>query len=66
MHGNILRLRGYSSTRTCPRCGSETMRVVDRGGLDSLLRVLHLRRRWCRRCLRQWIAPRNPAGAGPS
>jgi len=35
------------------------MRTEVSGALDTLLGVVKLRRRWCRRCLRQWIAPRN-------
>jgi hypothetical protein len=59
MHGNLFKLRGYASGRTCPACGGETMRTEVYGVLDTLLRVANLRRRWCRRCLRQWIARRN-------
>ncbi len=59
MHGNLFRLRGFATSRTCPACGGETMRTDASGALDALLIVVRLRRRWCRRCLRQWIAPRN-------
>jgi hypothetical protein len=59
MHGKLFKLRGFATGRTCPACGGETMRTDVYGALDTLLAVVRLRRRWCRRCLRQWIAPRT-------
>ncbi len=59
MQGKLYKLRGFATSRTCPACGGETMRTDASGALDALLIVVRLRRRWCRRCLRQWIAPRN-------
>jgi len=59
MHGNLFKLRGFATSRTCPICGGETMRTQVTGAFDTLLGVVKLRRRSCRRCLRQWIAPRN-------
>jgi hypothetical protein len=59
MHGKLYMLRGFATRRTCPICGGETMRTEGYGALDTLLSVVKLRRRWCRRCLRQWIAPRK-------
>ncbi len=58
MKGSLFRLRGYTGSRShCPRCGGETMRTREPAVLRPLLLLFNLRYRWCRACLREWIAP---------
>ena len=57
MTASIFKLRGFALGRSCPWCGNETMRTAIRGPVGWLLRSIGLRCRWCRRCLRQWVAP---------
>jgi len=57
--GSLLKLRGYARAgASCPTCGGETMSAPSPAVLRPVLSLLHLRFRWCRACLRQWLAPR--------
>jgi hypothetical protein len=54
---SLFRLRGFAGTGSvCPSCGGETMGAPAPVLLRPLLGLFRLRYRWCRACLRQWIA----------
>jgi formate dehydrogenase maturation protein FdhE len=57
VNGSLFRLRGYAGKKSiCPACGGETMSSRAPALLRPVLRLFNLRYRWCRACLRQWIA----------
>jgi formate dehydrogenase maturation protein FdhE len=57
--GSLFKLRGFAGAESiCPSCGGETMRASPPLFLRPVLPLLGLRYRWCRACLRQWIARR--------
>jgi len=57
--GSFFRLRGFAGAGShCPSCGGETMIARPPLLLRPLLTFFDLRYRWCRACLRQWIARR--------
>ena len=62
-----MRLRGILVNRgmRCPVCGEETMRKSAPFLLRPMLALTmgRLGYRWCRRCLREWIAVDRPRGA---
>ncbi|HET6231494.1 MAG TPA: hypothetical protein VFE05_15580 [Longimicrobiaceae bacterium] len=57
MH-SLFKLRGIilNAGRACPACGAETMRTEAPLGLKTPLRLTGGHYRFCRRCLRCWIA----------
>ena len=54
---SVLKLRGVilNESLICPVCGGETMRVKRPRGVRVLLKLLHLRYRLCRHCMRTWL-----------
>ncbi|HKP77226.1 MAG TPA: hypothetical protein VJT67_16960 [Longimicrobiaceae bacterium] len=54
----MLKLRGVILNRAlaCPVCGGETMRVKRPRWARPALKLLGLRYRLCRHCLRTWLS----------